>query len=144
MTFWKSQAFKALQKDWYKRLEASGFRDVEKIVGDDMRLREFNPMRSRDPKHADNKNKRKLAREMKELYYRLIYHHVQEAIFPTFVDELIMTWHADGRRIKDICAELEKFGEKRCRVTVRITIRRYEMAWGMREYTPKQLNRKVG
>lgn len=135
MTFWKSQHFKALQKDWYKRLEDLGFRDAEKIVGDELVLRQCAAHMYKDTDE--------LSRQHKADYYNILSQQVHHATFSNNVDQLILSLYADGKKIKAICDELEKIGERRCRGTIRYTIRKYEMSWGMKEYTPQQLNRKV-
>lgn len=136
MTYWKSQQFKALQKAWYERLEAEGFKDVERIIGDDSVLRLSAAAPYRDVPDPFN-------REMQELYYVVLGQKVHEAEFKNEVDRLILTWYADGRKINFICDELRKLGETRYRGTIRYTIRKYEMKWGMRKYTHHQLNKKV-
>lgn len=79
--------------------------------------------------------------ETKTIYYSLLTERIASANFANDIDRLILTWYAEGERIRDICEELEKLGMRRTRGSVRFIIRRYEMAWGMREYTLKQLNR---
>lgn len=78
-----------------------------------------------------------------ETYFRLLSQQVHEAQFRNTVDQWILTWYADGWRIKCICDELARKGHSRARHTVRFIIRRYEMLWGMRTYTAKQLNRRT-
>lgn len=135
MTYWKSDNFKALQKEWYERLEESGFEDAEVMVGSNMTLRQ-------SATHPYRHCKGELDREMKAAYYNFIAQQIHEEQFEDEVDQLILTWHADGAEVNTICQKLDEAGKRRCRRTVRVTIRRYEMQWGMREYTPRQLNKK--
>lgn len=137
MTFWQTPSFKALQEVWYQRLKAEGFQDAEEIVGGELVLRQSaaHPYRHHD----------ELGITAKEAYYRLLAQQVQVAAeFQTEVDRVILTMFAEGAKLKKIAEELEKRGERRCRGTIRYRIRTYEMRWGLREYTPKQLNKKVG
>lgn len=133
MTFWKTASFKALQIAWYQRLEEGGFRDEEKLIGEEMQLRQSST-------HVF-KNKLELDRAIKEYYYSLLAQRVREADFRNEIDQLILALHAEGAKIKVICEELEKRGKPRCRNTVSSIIKIYEMKWGIKEYTPNQLNR---
>lgn len=135
MTFWRSKTFRDLQKVWYERLSEDGFKDHEKLVGDEMALRQT--------AYKAYRGAEELEIETKSMYYSLLSERIISASFSSDVDRLILTWYAEGEKIKIICEELEKLGERRCRGTVRFTIRKYEMAWGMKEYTLKQLNRKI-
>lgn len=135
MTFWKTKEFMGIQQEWYRALEKHGFIDAEKKIGGEMELKQS---ASAPYRHI----KRLLDIQTKEDYYTRIAQNVHEAKFRNKVDQHIMVLHSLGYRIKDICAELVLIGEKRCRDTIRYVIRRYEMAWGMRIYTRRQLNRK--
>ncbi len=136
MTFWKATPFRALQRTWYKRLEECGFHDAEKIAHGEMVLKQSasHPYKGKD----------ELTREIKEHYYQMLAQQVEDADFASDVDRLILSLYADGKKIKIICEELEKRGDRRCRGTIRFTIRKYEMEWGIRKYTARQLNRKTG
>ena len=135
MTFWKTASFKALQKSWYRRLKSSGFQDAEDLVGGELVLKQVaaHPYRGSD----------ELTRVTKEAYYRLLGNHVNQERFESEIDRTILTMFSEGRKIKHICEELIRKGMKRDRYTVRVRIRIYEMKWGLREYTPRQLNQKV-
>lgn len=135
MTFWKRPEFKALQKQWYQRIEEEGFEDAEELIGDDLVLKQTasSAYGSLD----------EITRESKEAYYTFVAQKVQETEFKSPVDRTILAGVASGRKIRDIVEDLHNQGTPRCRFTVRIKIRTYEMKWGLRQYTPKQLNRKV-
>lgn len=135
MTFWKSQTFKALQNHWYKRLEQKGFVDAEKVIGDDLVLKQTAT--------AVYKDAHEVARKGKDAYFYIMAQHMHEENFKDDIDRYIMLWHVEGKKIKDICKYLEWLGTDRCRNTICFTIRKYEMKWGIRKYTPKQLNKKV-
>ena len=134
MTFWKSPSFKTLQADWYQRLEDEGFEDIEEMICGDMMLRQIasHAYRDLDPLEITSK----------EAYYRLLGQHILVEPFQNDVDKLILTMFAEGAKIKRIREALITRGKGRCRNTITFTIRKYEMRWGMREYTTKQLNRK--
>lgn len=134
MTFWRSPTFKALQKDWYQRLANEGFEDAEELIGEEMTLRQSaaHPLR-----HSSE-----LGIITKEAYYRFLGQNIQEFTFSSEVDKIILTLFAEGAKIRKIGEELAKVGEARCRGTIRYTIRKYEMVWGLRAYSLKQLNRK--
>lgn len=134
MTFWKSPSFKALQDAWYQRLADEGFRDQEVLVKGEMQLKW-------DAQRAYMRMK-PLCREMREAYFRLLAQKVQENGFRSEIDRLILMRYAEGAKIKLIIEELKAIGKTRCRNSVTFIIRRYEMEWGLKEYTPKQLNRR--
>ena len=135
MTYWNSPEFKALQQAWYAKLEDEGFQDAEELVGEEMMLRQV-------AEHA-YKDSDELGVKTKEAYYRILEHRVQGSAFQNDIDRLIMTMFADGTKIKRIVETLEDRGSRRCRMTVRMTIRRYEMKWGLRDYSRKQLNKRA-
>lgn len=130
MTFWKAAHFKELTKEWYKRLKEDGFQDIEQ---DERYLKENS--------YKAYQGADEITRDTKLLYFTLLTHHIGRAEFKTEVDRIVLLMRSEGAKIKSICDYLSSIGESRTRVTVRIIIRRYEMAWGMREYTSNQLGR---
>ncbi len=132
MTYWKTQDFKALQQAWYGRLKAEGFQDAEEVIAGELLLKQVaaHPYRGADD----------LTRSTKEDYFRVMAQAVQDAEFDSEVDRLILTAYAEGKKIKAICDELAGMGQTRGRATVRYKVRLYEMRWGMREYSPRELN----
>lgn len=133
MTFWTTPTFKALQKAWYASLKDAGFKDAEELVGDELVLKQnaAHPYRVATT----------LTRDCKEAYYHFVAQKVQETVFTSDIDRLILGRYAEGWKIRHICEELESIGKRRYRGTIRYKIRIYEMKWGLRQYTPKQLNR---
>lgn len=78
-------------------------------------------------------------------YFRLIGMFINDpdTKFRKEVDRIIMLRHSEGAKIATICLELKTWGMKPWdRKSIRILIRRYEMAWGLRTYNRKQLNKK--
>ncbi len=133
---WNSPEFKMLQKAWYERLESEGFRDAEELINGELILKET---AAHNYRGLDE-----LRRTNKEAYFHFISQHVEETAFSSAIDHLILLWHAEGKKIVQICRDLDFLGKGRCRRTVRSRIRIYEMRWGIREYTPQQLNRYAG
>lgn len=141
MAYWKTQHFKAMQALWYKRLKASGFEDLEEIGESGPRVKQS--ICQKFKRKDINDNRTQLNRMIKEAYYTLLAKLVNEKDFDTEIDRLIVTWHAEGDRIKVIVERLTRMGKRRCRNTVTFTIRKYETRWGMREWNPRQLNKKT-
>lgn len=139
MAYWETKKFKDLQKAWYDKLSEDGFKDVEKVCGNELQLRQS----AMHPYCKAGVVLDELDRYCVESYFIMLSQFANNSSFDDKVDELILGWYADGRKIKAICEELQKRGDYRCRVTVRMTIRKYEMLWGIKKYTPKQLNKKA-
>lgn len=135
MPFWKDQAFKALQQQWYKRLEESGFEDAEEMVGGELCLKQT---AASAYKALDD-----ITRKSKEAYFVFVAQKVEETVFTSTVDRIILSGHASGKKICHIVKDLESNGVRRGRDTVRWKIRTYEMKWGLRTYTPRELHRRV-
>lgn len=134
MAFWKTSSFKLLQLSWYQRLEKEGFQDAEKMVNDELVLKQNAEYVYRK---VDS-----LGVASKEAYYFLLGKCVHNSEFESEADRLIMVMFAQGSALKLIGQALKKQGMPRCRLTIRVTIRKYEMIWGLREYTRKQLNKR--
>lgn len=145
MKFWERPEFIAMQRDWYARLKDLGFEDVEE-AGYDERIRHDMPLLAQGPIAADRRR-----------YCELLAERLETATFANPTDELIMQMRAEGARIKEIVEKIveagsgpvyvrraEHFGETYVRRAVRYRIRVYEMKWGLRSYTAKQLGRKAG
>lgn len=137
MTYWKSQEFKALQEAWYRLLKATGFEDHEEMIQEEMLLKQ-------NAEH-NYQQAEPLEINTRVAYYHFIAQKVQETVFTSAIDQIILVKHAEGLSHKGIGEELQRLGTSRNRNTIRYRIRLYEMKWGIRNYTPKQLNYiKVG
>jgi hypothetical protein len=135
LNYWEAPRFKALQRDWYQRLEEEGFRDAEEIIGGDMVLRQNaeHPYRGSDL----------LLIASKEAYFKLLRDWVQTGDFDSETDRIIMSMVSDGTKQRIIMAELNDMGikrpptfksdQRRCRESIRLTVRKYEIRWGMRK-----------
>lgn len=132
MTYWTTQHFKAMQKAWYQRLKDSGFEDVERLVGHEMELRQC-------AEHVFGDNSATDVEEKID-YQSFLTDMIRQTKFKREVDRLILVFHARGMAASQISRELERLGQRRNRDTVRYRIRIFEMKWGIRKYTPKQLN----
>ncbi len=133
MTYWQTPAFKALQQAWYERLEAEGFEDAE-------RDRDLINTTVRDYRFCD----------FKTAYYQIMTQKLGEAIFRNDIERMVLTSYCEGKKVQTICEELRTLCKPPCfrhprksRHTIRFIVRRYEAAWGLREWTPRQLGRKV-
>lgn len=129
--------FRSLQKYWYKILEDSGFKDIEKLVNGCLVLKEIAP---HSFWYMDS-----FECQMREEYYRTLVGKTQDenTVYRNDIDKKIMHMFADGIRIGAIVNTLKRDGTPRDRYSVRIIIRRYEMAWNIKTYTKKQLHKKV-
>ncbi len=129
--------FIKLQQEWYQKLAEAGFKDIERLRGDDLVL---------VPSGTELRYRRTNAhyRRLKEEYYRCIAQEAQdeENVFRNEVDKYILIRHSEGAKIKTIVKELEESGNGRNRDSVRFIIRRYEMEWGLGNYDHKQLHIK--
>lgn len=132
MTFWKTREFKELQAEWYAKLKVSGFQDAEVLIDGEPLLRQGadHPYRYSEP----------TARVCKEAYFRILSEYVRQAPFRNKTDRIILVLRAEGAKIQQICDTLAFLGRGRYRGTIRYTIRKYEMQWGIRRYSPKELN----
>jgi len=128
--------FKRLQSHWYKKLADDGFIDIEKEKNGSHILIQgaIYPFRNNDS----------FVRLIKEEYFRTIGQitHDEKTEFRNEIDQYILIRYSDGARIKTIVEELILRGTPKERKTIRIIIRRYEMAWGIRYYNQQQLNVK--
>lgn len=127
MKFWNTPQFKELQYEWYDKLQAFGHNDIE--------------LDGEIKQNAPNSYRQacKIAREAKLEYHLLLTHYLNEKELDNDVDDLVMTWLSEGRKIKDICEELMRIGERCHRDTVRFIKRKYENRWGIRKWKPEQM-----
>lgn len=128
--------FRNLQNEWYQKLSKEGFRDIEKLKGDELVLSQF-------ASHCFC-GMDVLSRFLKEQYFRYISQIAldEDTFFRNDIDRHILIRHSEGAMIKVIVEELEDMGSPRHRHSVRFIIRRYQIKWGLRKYSDKQLNKK--
>ena len=159
MTYWKSSEFKELQQAWYQKLAEHGFDDVETMVGDELLLRQHAAEAYRSLRLIKRKIYRSdegdivriartelnwTARHAKEDYFRIISSMAQTSEFKNEVDRIVIVRFAEGKKACEICEELKQRGTPRYRHAIRFIVRRYEMQWGLKKYTPRQLGKKAG
>lgn len=120
--------FKKLQNKWYRCLEREGFNDIEK-------KNSFEGFRTYPAGWATD-----IA--CKTEYFSRLYHAVNDenTVFRNELDKYILTRYANGARINTIMNELNGMGESLRRNSLRFIIRKYEIAWKVRNYLPNQLN----
>jgi hypothetical protein len=123
--------FLELQQQWYERLKLFGFNDIESNHNGRFYLKSHISIQSLD--------------EERKQYFESIRSKISDETtsYRSNLDKIVMQNHAEGSKIKDICQELSRNGLNRDRRAVRIIIRRYEMAWGIRYYTRKELDRRT-
>jgi hypothetical protein len=128
--------FLKLQKEWYRKVQESGFHDIECFEGDELVLSRPSP--------SDYFRASSFEREMREQYYLAICHavHAEDTVFKNDVHRYVMQRHAEGAKAKTISEELEAKGHIRHRHSIRFIVRKYEMAWGLRTYDHKQIGLK--
>lgn len=135
------EQFKLLQKEWYAKLKDAGFADIEIMIDGEMQIlnRTYSLLR-----RGKDFNLTKEYTDEHFSYFNSIAEKAtdQDIWFRSDIDRYIMQRHSEGAKIKDICLELKTFSKGKDRYSVRIIIRRYEMLWGIKSYTPRQLHRK--
>lgn len=133
--FWRTKKFKVLSIEWDTNLKVSGFRDIETSCGGEkvLKQRATNAYRQAD----------EFERASKLEYFCTLSHLAQRTLFPSPLEQIIMQSHAEGVAIKEIVDELQKMGLSRDRRTIRFIIRRWQMKWGIRTWSPCQMNLKA-
>lgn len=133
--YYQTDEFKELSEFWEEILKRNGLGDIEKqfntFLGEKRALKQNSPnvYRQMDP----------VRREAKELYFRELSRCLHTACFDCAVDRVVMVLKAEGAKIVEICAALEKLGMKRYRRTVRLIVRKYEDRWGIKIWAQDQL-----
>jgi hypothetical protein len=138
--FWQTPAFKALESEWYAKLQQSGFADIERKPPNDasphpelvLRQNSANAFRQAD----------QLARESRVAYFERVTELAAREPWINSADQLIMRRRGEGVLIKDIARELESLGLKCHRQTIRYVIRKFEVKWAIRKWKPEQLRSK--
>jgi DNA-binding NarL/FixJ family response regulator len=123
MAFWKSKQAKQAYKVWRKRLEESGFRDIES--------------KNETLSHDASKTLKRLdalSVNARMEYYYLLCQHVNEHKFVKERDKQIMSMLGEGVKTK-VIAGLLKIHKQ----TVRFTRRKYENLWGIRVWSKQQM-----
>ena len=128
--YYYSQSFLKVQRAWYKKLEKEGFKDAEININGDLRLRQISS-------HV-YKNSSAIERENKLKYFELLAVLVNEKTFDNDLDKQVMTLKSLGSKTNEIAQRL-----KRHKQTIRYVIRKYENRWGLKKWTPEELDLKL-
>lgn len=103
MGFWKTNSFKALQKEWAKKLEDSGFKDIEK---EDESLSKKNSRTNAFRSYAQTKE-----------FYDLLDKYLARSVTMSFRDRMVLTLYAQGIRIQGDNGIVEQTGLSRRTIT---------------------------
>lgn len=130
--------FKKLQREWYQKLADLGFKDIEEFKGEELVLKESYNDCFRPNRH----NKSEFDRSMQEEYFRCLAHKAfdETTVYRNEIDKHILIRYSEGAKIKTIITELSVLKKPLRRNTIRFIIKRYEMAWGLKNYKPNELN----
>lgn len=133
--FWRKKTFKVLLTTWNKKLELSGFEDIEEERKGDKTLKQS----------AVSRFNRwdKWERDSRLEYYSFLGYLINNTIFPNELEKFIMFKHAEGATITEIVRDAKACGLSVFRKTVMHIIRRWQMKWGIGFWSPKQMNLKV-
>lgn len=132
--FWRTKTFQVLSRDWNHKLEESGFSDIE------IDLKQDRALKRRAASCYEKASP--LEREVKLEYFCFVSSLVNETFFPNELEKIIMTRHADGDTIEEIVQRIRSDGISRDRKTVRRIIRRWQMKWGVRHWSLKEMHLK--
>lgn len=132
--FWRTKSFKLLSYSWNQKLEVTGFKDAEIELKGDRALKQ----------RATNSYRQasQLERESRLDYFLFLGHLAQNTKFQCDLEKFVMLRHSEGATIKEIVEEISLRGISRDRKTIRFIIRRWQMKWGIRSWTKRQMNLK--
>lgn len=132
--FWRKKSFKQLSKNWDQRLKDSGFIDSELEIKGDRVLKQ----------RATNvyRQASQLERESRFEYYSFLGYLSHNTLFPNDLEKYVMVRHSEGATIKEIVHEISLRGISRDRKTIRYIIRRWQMKWGIRTWSLREMNLK--
>lgn len=130
-----SPDFKALKKFWDKKLAKSGFVDIEIEKGDFVYLAQ----------NAPNvyKQQPQVAREARLAYFSAMSRGYAAKPPRKKLDRMVMELYVNGTRVDEIVRVLKAGGIVKYKTTLQFIIRRYEKAWGVHEWAPEELKRRV-
>jgi DNA-binding NarL/FixJ family response regulator len=97
--------FKKLQLQWYKKLAAKGFKDIEAFQDKDEFLKTWDSQYFKDPKVARNI-------ESASRYYTLARQFLHEHVFDTSLEKRIWAEFSEGLSIVDIADKLKSTRSK--------------------------------
>jgi hypothetical protein len=104
--FWKSKQFKELQKEWYDKLDSTGFKDIE-----------------RQPASFRTDTARFQEMDSVVTYYSKLSEYLQTANFPNMEEQSVWYLYSEGYSIREISKGLRvsrnrigKIVSKHCKV----------------------------
>lgn len=120
--FWRKKSFRVLSQTWNKRLESSGFTDVEvELKGDRaLKQRATNCYRQAHP----------LERETRLEYFLFLGHLAHNTVFPNDLERLIMVRHSEGKTYGEIGREIGRH-----RHSVEFIVKRWQTKWGVKRWS---------
>ena len=121
--------FRQLEEEWAKKLEQSGFEDIELFKNGQRYLKN-------NSRALFRKNQR--TRLIREQYFQNLSDCLHTHVFSKELDRIVMTKFAEGITISQIVIDLKAINIEIHRQTIRYIIRRYEHEWGIRYWTAKE------
>lgn len=101
----KTKKFQALQRKWYKKLENTGFEDIEQ---NESKLKNWTSARLQAGRNNGNSVEQTMVfNESKEEYYRLAGFFLYDHKFLSKQDHLVWKLHSEGVPIRDISKVLK-------------------------------------
>jgi uncharacterized protein (UPF0332 family) len=130
--FWRSKKFKTLTEIWNKKLEDSGFNDAEIELKGDRALKQ----------RATNSYRQasELERESRLEYYSFLGYLAHNTKFLCEIEKFIMIRHSEGAEDKEIVEELKNMCVSKHRQTVSYIIKRWQVKWGVKNWSLRQRN----
>ena len=136
--YWATEEFKSLQAEWYQKLEASGFVDIENNSKEEPLLRQNSGKSYTSSSEVIRVNKQK--------YYELLAQHTSSEIFSNPAHRLVLELRSNGATFSTIILKLKDASLSKdlsSRHSLRYLIRRYEMKWNINTYLPHQINHNI-
>lgn len=100
-----TKQFKSLQREWYKKLKATGFEDAEK----NEELKEYSSSRLyRGQNNGQEFETVSMLTESKAEYYRLVGYFLYDHKFENWLERRIWKEHADGMSYRETSVMLIK------------------------------------
>lgn len=120
--FWRKKSFKLLSTEWNKKLEDSGFEDVEFELKGDRGLKQ----------RATNSYRQatKLERETRLEYYCFLGYLAHNTVFQNELEQIVMIRHSEGVSCKEISNEIGRH-----RHYVEFVIKRWQTKWGVKTWS---------
>lgn len=121
--FWRKKTFRLLSQEWNKKLEQSGFKDIETElkIGERVLKKGANNCFSK----ADDFKK-----ETTLEYYLFLGHLAHNTLFPSDLEKHVMIRHSEGKTYREIAIEIKKH-----RHSVEFIVKRWQTTWGVKSWS---------